>query len=169
MEKTEKINLIEVGRRVRAARKDCGLTGEQLGAMIARSQNTISKIERGLNSATPDNIRAIARACGVSEDYLWLRSDFKTESEAIRASVEQMQKDDVMWTAFLKHIALFKGYQMVIPDRDSGEIYTRDTEYLAFEKDGKRYALSLSSTNFLIKDVVEHSGLALQMRLERGG
>lgn len=167
MEKTEKINLIEVGRRVREARKDRGLTGKQLGAMIARSQNTISKIERGLNSATPDNIRRIAMACDVSEDYLWLRTDYKTDAEALRASVKLMQSDDAMWRAFFQHIAICEGYEMSVADRSGVDPADLDAPYLLFDVDGDQKYLSISETEKFVRSVRAHVGLTLKMMLDQ--
>lgn len=168
MKESEKLNLIEVGKRVREVREAIHLSGAALGDAIGYSQNAISKIERGLTAKVNlDAIKAIAKVCGCTEDYLLLKTDFKTRQEAVQAVVGQMQNLDVMWTEFLRHVALIAGYTMQEVDRSSVSPADVHSPYLRFVKDGDAKSLSMREVNVFISEVEQHSGLALQMLFDR--
>lgn len=54
----------EFGLRLRALRREAGLTGRALGAAIGQHHTKISKIENGVQQPTPADVRAWAGACG---------------------------------------------------------------------------------------------------------
>ena len=56
--------------RVKEVRKSLGLTLEKFGNKLGVQKSAISKIEKGENSLTDANIKAMCRECGV--DYIWL-------------------------------------------------------------------------------------------------
>ena len=58
------------GERVREVRKALGLTLEKFGEQIGIKKAAVSKIEKGENSLTDANIKAICREYGV--DYIFL-------------------------------------------------------------------------------------------------
>lgn len=58
------------GERVREVRKTLGLTLEKFGEQIGIKKAAVSKIEKGENSLTDANIKAICREYGV--DYIFL-------------------------------------------------------------------------------------------------
>ncbi len=58
------------GERVREVRKALGLTLEKFGEQIGIKKAAVSKIEKGENSLTDANIKAICREYSV--DYIWL-------------------------------------------------------------------------------------------------
>lgn len=58
------------GERVRALRKELGLTMEQFGEKIGVTKSTISNIENGNRSATEHMTKSICREFGA--DYIWL-------------------------------------------------------------------------------------------------
>lgn len=58
------------GERVREVRKSLGLTLEKFGEQIGIKKAAVSKIEKGENSLTDANIKAICREYSV--DYIWL-------------------------------------------------------------------------------------------------
>ena len=164
MKNQEKLDLFEVGRRVRQVREEKHLSGEELGARIHRSQNAISKIELGQTAKVNlDNIRLIAKECDTTEDYLLLRSNYKTREEEIRALIGQMQNDDTMWLAFIKYIALFAGYTM----KDKSSMDITPSPYMVFERDGQEEHFSLEDVNDFIREVTKHSGLSFQMMIDR--
>lgn len=174
MEETERINLIEVGKRVREVREATIRNGKRLsqtalGKEIGYSQNNINKIEHGNTSKVNlDTIKAIATVCGCSEDYLLLRSDFKTRQEEIKAGIGQMQNHDIMIMSFIRYVAEFSGY--TITEADRANVSPDDliqSPYLLFEKDGQRKSLSLRETNDFINQVERHAALSLQMILDR--
>ena len=56
--------------RVKEVRKSLGLTLEKFGNKLGVQKSAISKIEKGENSLTDANLKAICREFGV--DYIWL-------------------------------------------------------------------------------------------------
>ena len=58
------------GERVKEVRKTLGLTLEKFGEKLGIQKSAVSKIEKGENSLTDSNIKAICREFSV--DYLWL-------------------------------------------------------------------------------------------------
>ena len=56
--------------RVKEVRKTLGLTLEKFGDRLGIKQAAVSKIEKGENSLTDANIKAICREFSV--DYMWL-------------------------------------------------------------------------------------------------
>lgn len=59
-----------MNERIRKLRKALGLSQEQLGAAIGVSNTAISKIEKGENNLTEQNIKAICREFNVNEKWL---------------------------------------------------------------------------------------------------
>lgn len=168
MKDQEKLNLFEVGRRVREVREAKGLSGEELGARINRSQNAISKIELGQTAKVNlDNIRLIAVECDTTEDYLLLRSPYKTHQEEVRALIGQMRNNDAMWTAFLKHIALYSGYEFDEADRNEISSVDVNAPYIVFKKFGSEEWLSMRETNTFINDIERYAEMRLKTIFER--
>lgn len=60
------------GERVKAIRKESGLTMDKFGERVGVTKVAISRIESGTNNLTPQMAKAISREFGVSED--WLRT-----------------------------------------------------------------------------------------------
>ena len=59
-----------LGEAVRAKRKEAGLSQEKLAEKADLSTVFISRIERGIESPTVDNVVKIARALGVKVRHL---------------------------------------------------------------------------------------------------
>jgi len=62
---------MSIGKRVREARKDAGLTQQQLAAKVGIKQSTLSELENG-ESAGTGYVASMAAALGVSP--LWLET-----------------------------------------------------------------------------------------------
>jgi transcriptional regulator with XRE-family HTH domain len=60
----------EVGARLKAARDEAGLTGEQVGARLRCTKQTIYRYELGLTEARYDVLLLLARLYGVSAAWL---------------------------------------------------------------------------------------------------
>lgn len=58
------------GERVRAVRKECGLTLEKFGERIGIKKNSVSQIENGINGLTDQMAKSICREFNVNPDYL---------------------------------------------------------------------------------------------------
>jgi len=67
----------EVGRRIRAARQELGISLEDLGALSEINWTTIGKVERGASSPTVETLVRIATALEVDPGSLLsgLRAD----------------------------------------------------------------------------------------------
>ncbi len=66
------MDLKAVGRRIQLARRDYGMTQEQLAEAVGLSPTHISVIERGAKPTKITNFVAIANTLGVSADELLL-------------------------------------------------------------------------------------------------
>lgn len=61
---------VEVGARIRAARKHAQLTQIELSEKLRIEQSTLSKLELGKSDPRSSAIATIAEACGVTTDWL---------------------------------------------------------------------------------------------------
>ncbi len=77
--------MVAVGRRIRAARLSRGLTLERLSEAADTSIQFISQLERGEQAMTMIKFGKLARALGVSSDYLLFGRDQTLERTAIAA------------------------------------------------------------------------------------
>lgn len=84
----------EIGRRVRAARNERGISLEDLGHLSEMNWTTIGKIERGASSPNVESIVRIASALqvdpaifisGITPDYYGERTHQLTARELIEA------------------------------------------------------------------------------------
>lgn len=75
---------ITLGERVAIARKNQGLTQEELGWKVGYSQSVISRMETGVVEISPQDIVAIARALGNPS----LLEHFCSACPVCRAAVE---------------------------------------------------------------------------------
>jgi transcriptional regulator with XRE-family HTH domain len=64
-----------VGRNVRRARIEVGLTQEELAARADTSQFYISSLEAGRRNPTVETVHALAQALGLPDWLVLLRSD----------------------------------------------------------------------------------------------
>lgn len=73
-----------VGERVRRVRRGQDLTQEQLAAKAGLNVITISRLEKGTSKAVyADSVAALARALGITSDYLLGLSDKEGASAAL--------------------------------------------------------------------------------------
>ena len=61
-----------LGKRIKELRKEKGLTQEQLAETVGIEPNNLSRIEKGRNYPTPENLLKIANALNVSVDKLYI-------------------------------------------------------------------------------------------------
>ena len=64
--------------KIRKARKERGLTQEQLGNMININKSSISRYEKGVQLPELENVKKIAKVLGISHQYL-LEDEFMNE------------------------------------------------------------------------------------------
>lgn len=60
---------IEMGKRIRAARKEKGYTIERLAEITDMAPQYISEVERGKKSLGSENLKAVCLALGKSADF----------------------------------------------------------------------------------------------------
>lgn len=76
------------GKKIHEARKNAGLTLEELGKRVGVSKATIKRYETGEISNIPsDRIESIAQATGVSESFIMGWEHLKSENAEFHASV----------------------------------------------------------------------------------
>jgi transcriptional regulator with XRE-family HTH domain len=61
---------MQLGEKIKKARKECGLSQEQLAEKLSLSRSAIAKWEAGNGLPDVDNLKALAQLLGVSVDYL---------------------------------------------------------------------------------------------------
>ncbi len=99
------MNLKEkLGRQIQLIRKKQKMTQEQLAKIIGIDPKSISKIEKGNNYPSPDNLEAIARVLGVSVYEFFLFEETK--------SVEMM-KNEIINAINRDHKTLMYLYHML--------------------------------------------------------
>lgn len=77
------VNKKEIGRRIAEARKQAGLTQEELREQIGRQNvKSISDWERGFSTPTKKTLMKIASICGVSYGSIYSTEDAETELQA---------------------------------------------------------------------------------------
>lgn len=74
-----------VGGRIRAARKDAGLTQDQLAGMIDKSVETISNLERGHTAPSLETLGLVAKALEQPPDWFLRGSRDRRNSGAANA------------------------------------------------------------------------------------
>ena len=99
------MNLKEkLGKQIQLIRKIQRMTQEQLAKIIGVDPKSISKIEKGNNYPSPDNLEAIARVLGVSVYEFFLFEETK--------SVEMM-KNEIVKAINRDHKTLMYLYHML--------------------------------------------------------
>lgn len=74
------MDLVALGRRIRALRKRAGLTLEGLAELSDLHANYLGEVERGQKNASIETLSAIAEALGVS--YATMLDGYEGHSEA---------------------------------------------------------------------------------------
>jgi transcriptional regulator with XRE-family HTH domain len=60
------LDLVQLGARIREARRDAGLTQSELGAMLGISAVAVSQVEKGKHAPALAKVVSIAEVLGVS-------------------------------------------------------------------------------------------------------
>ena len=100
MPKTHSSAAVELGRRIRAARHELGISLEDLGELSSINWTTIGKIERGVSSPTVESLIRVATALeidpgvfvsGLTANHYGEREHQLTARDLIRARIEQRE------------------------------------------------------------------------------
>ena len=100
-------------------------------------------------------------------DYLLLKSEYMTHAEAVRNAIIKMQNDDAMWVAFLKHIALYAGYEFEEADQCDNSSVDVNAPYIIFKRSDAEEYLSLRETNVFIDDIERYAEMRLKTIFDR--
>ena len=87
-----KINLVELGSRIRQIRTECGMTQMDLADTCNLSLPYVSDIERGKKCFSVDILLRVAQALEVSTDWL-LRLDIPQTQYAYSAEAAELMAD----------------------------------------------------------------------------
>jgi transcriptional regulator with XRE-family HTH domain len=89
----------ELGRRIRAARDDAGLTQSQLAARVGlQHPQSVSNYERGTQEVPPGRLRRIAEATGKPITYFVaevMPPDVYAELATLRQEVQQLSAEQI--------------------------------------------------------------------------
>lgn len=100
-----------VGKRIRAARKGAGLTQEQLAAMIDKSVETVSNLERGHTAPSLETLALVASTLGYSPE--WFLSGYNAQQDIgsvvilrteIEALIATMKENELQQIVDIAHI-----------------------------------------------------------------
>lgn len=86
-----------IGKRIAQARKQAGLTQEELMELIGRKNvKSISDWERGISTPPKKTLEKIANICGVSFDSIYTANDAQTEESGkiIQQSINILRSFD---------------------------------------------------------------------------
>lgn len=110
---------MDLGKRIRKARKAKKLTQEQIGTAVSVSDATINRYEKGIRQPDPEMLRLIADVLDVSVDYLLGR----TETPRLKTEVNEFD------------------YSQLFTQQDEGQAYILAADL--------RYRYKLSDETFL--------------------
>ena len=86
------IDLISIGKRVKAARTEQRLTREQLAEIVNVTPHYIYEIERGMKAMSLETLAAIATALELSADYI-LFGRYHNTDDSVFAMLEELSEE----------------------------------------------------------------------------
>lgn len=96
-----------LGKRIKELRKEKGVTQERLAEIIGIDPNNLSRIEKGRNYPTPENLSKIANALNVSPDKLYFFTHHKDYSD-IKSELTNALNDERFGRMLYKFFLLIK-------------------------------------------------------------
>lgn len=84
----------KLGKRIQEIRKKKGMSQEKLAELVGIEPNNISRIEKGKNYPTPENIAKIARALDKEVYELYLFNHFKPYEEIRLELINALQDEN---------------------------------------------------------------------------
>ena len=85
----------KLGKRIQEIRKKKGISQEKLAELVGIEPNNISRIEKGKNYPTPENIAKIARALDKEVYELYLFNHFKPYEEIRLELINALQDENI--------------------------------------------------------------------------
>ncbi len=110
-----------VGERIRRRRADLGWTQDQLAQKAGISKSFLSDLENSKRSVSADNLLDIARALGVSLDYLMTgrASEDKHAQVPIPASLARFAAEEGL--TFRQTLVLLEMQQQIVAHRSAAK------------------------------------------------
>ena len=107
-----KVDYPMIARRIKAARKQAGLTQEQLAEQIDISTNAVAKLENNLMTASLQTLVNIANVLGVGMDYLLCQRCPASQENSIDAFLDGLidglsQRDKEFLTHVINGLKLY--------------------------------------------------------------
>lgn len=114
-----------VGRRVKALRKQQGLSQEKLAEKVGKSVDAISSIERGVSMPMLETAYALSEALGVRFFDLFREESQALEVEALPADVQELmhlvrEQPEAVRQAVLEHARTALGMAAKMGARKGG-------------------------------------------------
>lgn len=86
------VNLIEIGRRIQARRKQQGLTQEQLADRMNVSIQMVSNLERGNKAIKIENLVNLCQILNVSTDYILTGKETQNDFHALTEHIQKLSQ-----------------------------------------------------------------------------
>jgi len=108
-----------VGGRIKERRAELGWTQEQLAQKAGISKSFLSELENGKRSVSADNLLDLARALGVSLDYLMTGEDMDTKPAEVQipASLAKFAAEEGI--SFRQALTLLEMQRQIIAHRSA--------------------------------------------------
>ena len=84
-------NSSEFGKRMQEARRNAGLTQEQLAERLGIGRNHIANLERGATACSIDLLLELSESLKVTTDYLLKGMDLELVKEKLLAAAVELQ------------------------------------------------------------------------------
>ena len=140
-----------LGEKIRRARKNCGLSQEQLADKLAVSRSAVAKWETDKGLPDVGNLKILARLLGVSVDYLLDEAE-SAEKTVIREfyslaacipGCKRVKKDHLVRNKF-RDAKVYPLYAQ--QDRDTSAFQPTDQMFYLVEKEEKRLLVTVTDT-----------------------
>lgn len=86
------VNLMEIGRRIQARRKQQGLTQEQLADRMNVSIQMVSNLERGNKAIKIENLINLCQILNVSTDYILTGKETQNDFHALTERIQKLSQ-----------------------------------------------------------------------------
>lgn len=167
MGETTKLNLIKVGERVKEVREAKKLSQTALAEKMFVSQNVIAKIEKGKTAKVNlDHIHKIADICGVLEDYLLLRCDYRTINDLWSAGSDEIVAEGQAMETVLRMSAQCAGLKMNVDSINLGELSTKKCYHFTND-DGKEVSYTAVEIDSFFLDVKWYAECLFKRMIEK--
>lgn len=129
----------KVGKLIKEARTDAGLTQEKLGKKVGLSANDISLAERGEKELTQAQLKKIATACGVTQASL-----LNAAKETTKSTTKNTTKKSTKTTASTTSVKLTATEKKLVEAYRSADSDTRKAALKVLKGECEDFVTKLS-------------------------